>query len=111
MKSDTSLAELSNHIRPEDDLLLWSVRACSQVKRAQHINALVQDGIDWPYLIEASTRHGSLPRLYRSLEAACHDEILVDWERLIEKSPETCKGLRNRERKLDSCFRRNDDLF
>jgi len=63
------MTELLNQIRPEYSLLLWCVRKGPEEERAGQIRRLIREGIDWPYLIEASSRHGLSPLLYKYFES------------------------------------------
>jgi hypothetical protein len=56
-------------LRPEDALLLWSVRRCPEAERTKQIKSLLGRGLDWPYVRDASSRHGLLPLLFKALEA------------------------------------------
>jgi len=69
---------LKEIIRPEDALLVWCARKCPEEERAEQIRRLIREGIDWPYLIEASSRHGLLPALYKCLEANYLEEVPKD---------------------------------
>ena len=60
---------LKEIIRPEDALLVWCARKCPEEERAEQIRRLIREGIDWPYLIEASSRHGLSPLLYKYFES------------------------------------------
>ncbi|MBC1224356.1 nucleotidyltransferase family protein [Nostoc sp. UCD121] len=52
---------------PEIDLLVCCVRTCIDSKTAERIKTLLQQEIDWTYLIHLASRHGVMPLLYQSL--------------------------------------------
>jgi len=77
-------------VRPEDALLVRCARKCPEEERAGQIRRLIREGIDWPYLIETSSRHGLSPLLYKHFES-----------NHIEEAP---KEILDR---LRDCFRKN----
>ena len=62
-------------IRPEAELLLWSVRARIDAETAARIEALARNTIDWDYCIRIGQSHRVLPLLYRSLNQVCPDAV------------------------------------
>jgi hypothetical protein len=66
---------LSTDLRPEAQLLLCC--ACTQVDaaNAERIITLLQENIDWGYLLQMASRHNLVPLLYRSLEAVAPTTI------------------------------------
>ncbi|HET8675970.1 MAG TPA: hypothetical protein VFO63_09305 [Blastocatellia bacterium] len=54
---------------PEHELLVCCARTYLDSKSAARIGALVQQGIDWDYLIRAATHHSLLPLLHSHLSA------------------------------------------
>ena len=65
-------------VHPEDALLLWCVRKCPEEERSEQIRRLIRGGIDWPYLVEASSQHGLLPLLYKYFESNHTEEMPSD---------------------------------
>jgi hypothetical protein len=60
---------------PEHELLVCCARTHLDSKSAARIAALVQQPIDWDYLIRAATRHSLLPLLHSHLSATCPEDI------------------------------------
>jgi hypothetical protein len=60
---------LSTDLRPEAQLLLCCARTQIDAADAERIITLLQETIDWAYLLEMAFRHNLAPLLYRSLEA------------------------------------------
>ncbi|MFC1889576.1 nucleotidyltransferase family protein [Thermodesulfobacteriota bacterium] len=58
----TSDTPLPPGLRPEAKLLLWVARICTEDERTAHIRTLLDDGIDWDYLLQLS-RHNRLQSL------------------------------------------------
>jgi len=56
--------------RPETELLICCVQACTDSERADRIKALLRKDLDWAYLIQTALRHATMPLLYRSLVTA-----------------------------------------
>jgi hypothetical protein len=63
---------------PEDEVLLCCARTCLDQDKISRIKYLVQNDIDWSYLIQTALQHGVIPLLYRSLNEACADSIPVN---------------------------------
>lgn len=61
--------------RPEAELLLCCARASKTPKTAAQIQALLQAGIDWEYLLQMAQGHGVAPLLYWHLEATSPEDI------------------------------------
>lgn len=55
--------------RPELDLLLCCARTRVDAETAEHIKTLVQENIEWRYLVQTSLRHGVMSLLYQNLNA------------------------------------------
>jgi hypothetical protein len=62
-------------MRPEDDLLLCLSRVNIDSERAEKIKILLQNDIDWSYLIQLALRHGLMPLLYRNLKTTHPDAV------------------------------------
>jgi hypothetical protein len=56
--------------RPEDALLIESVRHSVGQSDAATIKRLLESALDWSYVIRSATRHQVLPLLHRALNAA-----------------------------------------
>ena len=56
--------------RPEDELLIESVRNSVGQSDVVTITRILANGVDWSYLIGSATRHQVLPLLHRALGAA-----------------------------------------
>jgi len=61
--------------RPEAELLLCCARATRTPKTTAQIQALLQAGIDWEYLLRMAQGHGVAPLLYWHLEATDKEVI------------------------------------
>jgi hypothetical protein len=62
-------------IRPEVELLLNCARTHIDPQRAERIKTLLQQDIDWIYLIRIMLPHGMLPLFYRNLKASCPEAV------------------------------------
>ncbi|MBD2387131.1 nucleotidyltransferase domain-containing protein [Cylindrospermum sp. FACHB-282] len=60
---------------PEIELLLCCARTHITTETAESIKTLVQQNINWNYLIETASRHGVIPLLYQSLNTTCSDRV------------------------------------
>ena len=58
-------------IRPELELLLCCAQASTDSERGGRITALLQEQLDWKYLLATARRHRIMPLLYQSLVSAC----------------------------------------
>jgi len=70
----TLKATLAN-IRPEAGLLLCCARTCLPAEAIARIRTLLQEDIDWPYLLRTARSHGMMPLLYWHLNATCPERI------------------------------------
>jgi hypothetical protein len=62
--------EFSNtNLQPEEQLLLCCARTWVDAANARRITTLLQENIDWSYLLPLAFRHNIAPLLFRSLEA------------------------------------------
>jgi hypothetical protein len=66
---------LRGDLRPEVQLLLCCARTQMDTVNAERISALLQENIEWSYLLEMAFRHHVMPLLYRSLETVCPTAI------------------------------------
>ena len=62
--------KLAEGLRPELELLLVCARPHIDDEQAHRARELVEQPLDWDYLIKTSLSHGLLPLLYTSLKAA-----------------------------------------
>ncbi len=62
-------------MRPEVELLLSCARTYIDPKRAERIKTLLQEDIDWDYLLRTARLHGVIPLLYHSLDATCPEAV------------------------------------
>ena len=70
-----SAEALATHTRPEVELLLCCARTCINSETAERIKALLQEDIDWDYLLRTALWHGVLQLLYWSLNATCPEAV------------------------------------
>ena len=61
---------------PEIELLLLCARTRVNSETAAKVETLVQEGIDWNYLLETAQEHGVMPLLYWNLNATCPEAVL-----------------------------------
>jgi hypothetical protein len=66
---------MSAVLRRELRLLLHCARTSLGAQEANLIKTLVENDIDWPYLIRRSLAHGVMPLLYRTLNSTCADAV------------------------------------
>ncbi|MCA9498685.1 MAG: nucleotidyltransferase family protein [Nitrospirales bacterium] len=59
----------------EQQLLVCCARICMDSAHAERIRLLLQQTINWPFLLQIAHYHGVMPLLYRSLQATCPEEI------------------------------------
>lgn len=72
-KPSTKTVATSTH--PEVELLLCCARTCINTEGAERIRALLQDNIDWEYLLHTAHQHGVIPLLYSSLNTICPEAV------------------------------------
>ncbi|MBD2680254.1 MULTISPECIES: nucleotidyltransferase family protein [Nostoc] len=61
--------------RPEIELLLCCTRTHIDPETAERINTILQQDIDWTYLMEIAAYHGTIPLLYQSLKTTGKEAI------------------------------------
>lgn len=61
--------KLAGYVRTEDELLLCSARASMDGANAARIKALLDEDIDWDYLISSARRHALTPLLCHHLDS------------------------------------------
>ena len=70
-----SIKESAQTTRPEIELLLCCARTHPSPEISQQIQTLVQQTLDWPYLIQTAARHSILPLLYQNLKTLCPETV------------------------------------
>ena len=60
---------------PEVELLLCCARTRLDPERASRVTALLQEDLDWAYLLRQATAHGLMPLLYWHLHVLCRDAV------------------------------------
>ncbi|MEB3189183.1 MAG: nucleotidyltransferase family protein [Snowella sp.] len=60
---------------PEIKLLLCCARTQPSPEISQQIQTLVQQTLDWSYLLQIATRHSVLPLLYQNLKTLCPEAV------------------------------------
>ena len=71
---DASCA-LAPHERPEAELLLCCARTRLDSEKADPIEVLLQEDMDWEYLLRAAHWNGMMPLLYSHLNATCSTAV------------------------------------
>lgn len=61
--------------RSEVELLLCCARTHIDSEIAERIRTLLQQDIDWAYLIQTAAQHGVIPLLYQSLNTTCPEAV------------------------------------
>lgn len=61
--------------RSEVELLFCCARTHIDSEIAERIRTLLQQDIDWAYLIQAAAQHGVIPLLYQSLNTTCPEAV------------------------------------
>ncbi|MGJ5675495.1 MAG: nucleotidyltransferase domain-containing protein [Nostochopsis sp.] len=62
----------------EIELLLCCARASISPETAERIKTLLQQQINWTYLIKIADIHGAMPLLYQNLKTICPEAVPVD---------------------------------
>ena len=63
---------------PEHELLLFCARTSRTLETSVRIEALLEEKIDWEYLLPTAHVHGMVPLLYWHLDAACPEGVPED---------------------------------
>ncbi|MCU0565398.1 MAG: nucleotidyltransferase family protein [Oculatellaceae cyanobacterium Prado106] len=66
-----SMNAVNRPLRLEHELLVYCSRVQLDATQQEKIVSLVQQDLDWPYLVQLAYRHGVMPLLYRSLNQTC----------------------------------------
>lgn len=74
-ESQLYLKQTTRITRPEIELLLCCARTQIDPSTQERIKELLQEKIDWKYLIQTSARHKVMPLLYRSLNTTCPELV------------------------------------
>ena len=61
--------------RSEIELLFCCARTHTDSETAKRIRTLLQQDIDWAYLIQTAAQHGIIPILYQSLNPTCPEAV------------------------------------
>jgi hypothetical protein len=72
MREDHKMAAA---LRPEAELLVCCARTCYDSQTIERIKALLDEEIDWVYLIRLMLAHGMLPLLYTGLRQVCPEAV------------------------------------
>lgn len=72
-------------LRPEDEMLLCCACIRLEPEKAQRLKTLVQPGLDWDYLLQAASRHGVAPLLYRRLKGLASAPVPGDIGKRLEE--------------------------
>lgn len=72
------------HIERERELLLRCLHTEPNDSTIEHIKALVQEDIDWEYLIQTAYKHGVLPIFYWSLSRICPQSIPAPFRQQLQ---------------------------
>jgi len=70
-----SIETLTTSSRSEIELLICCARTCIDSAGTERIRAVLQEDINWAYLINTATQHGVLPLLYQSLCTTCPEAV------------------------------------
>src|SRR5215475_4413533 len=62
-------------LRPEVELLICCAQTSIASERALRIQDLLEQDLDWSYLVHTASRHGVMPLLYHSLRTVCPDAV------------------------------------
>ena len=73
--SQLSLKESTQTARPEIELLLCCARIQPSSEISQQIQNLVQQSINWDFLLQTAARHCILPLLYQNLKTLCPEAV------------------------------------
>ncbi len=76
MTLNKPLTQLQKKVsRPEIELLLCCTRTHIDPETAERINTILQQNIDWTYLMQVAAHHGTIPLLYQSLKTTGKEAI------------------------------------
>jgi hypothetical protein len=74
-QSQLSIKESAQTARPEIELLLCCARTQPSSEISQQIQNLVQQSINWDFLLQTAARHGVLPLLYQNIKTLCPEAV------------------------------------
>jgi hypothetical protein len=66
---------LCDHSVSVKELLLYCAQTPIDSEIAERIRTLLQQDIDWAYLIQTAAQHGVMPLLYQSLNTTCPEAV------------------------------------
>ncbi|WP_232224177.1 nucleotidyltransferase domain-containing protein [Mastigocladopsis repens] len=72
------------NVKPEIELLLRCVRTSPNDSTIERIKALVQEDIDWEYLIQTAYRNGVIPLLHWSLSKICPQSVPATFQQQLQ---------------------------
>ncbi|MBW4557541.1 MAG: nucleotidyltransferase family protein [Trichormus sp. ATA11-4-KO1] len=75
-KPDTENQEITN--RPEVELLLCIARTHPDTATIERIKTLLEQDLDWAYIIQTATFHKVMPLLYQNLNTNCTELVPKD---------------------------------
>ena len=75
MTDHSSLNLTATDTQPEIELLLCCARTQPSSEISQQIQNLVQQSIDWDFLLKTAARHKVLPLLYQNLKTLCPEAV------------------------------------
>src|SRR5918994_94858 len=75
MVSESKLSVSGIAERPEIELLLSCAATYQDPQAADRIRALLQEEVDWEYLLRMAYRHRTAPLLYWNLNAVCPQAV------------------------------------
>src|SRR5207342_3928165 len=55
----------------------FAARVAEEPDRASQVSSLVEQGIDWDYLLRVARIHGMMPLLYQMVRSTCLDAVPV----------------------------------
>jgi hypothetical protein len=61
--------------RPEVEILLHCARVQCEPERVERLHTLLQQHIDWGYLLQVALPHGMMPLLYWQLQRTCPEAV------------------------------------
>jgi hypothetical protein len=81
----SSLKSLVPNSRPEVELLLPSLRPYLDPSAVEHIQAALNEPLDWDYLLQMVEKHRVLPLFYRNLNSIISDQIPAEISKELRK--------------------------
>ncbi|WP_414584572.1 nucleotidyltransferase family protein [Scytonema sp. PCC 10023] len=72
-------------VQAETELLLRCARTHLNNSTTERVKALVQENIDWEYLIQTAHKHGVIPLLYLSLSKICLQSVPATFQQQLQQ--------------------------